>query len=249
MTTGLTSKSLRNGLVKMYLNNVMLTPERWGQLIEIAKSSLLPLLEGAVFYTIPLTLITFVLGIFLAIVTALARLSNIKLFQIIARIYVSAIRGTPLLVQLFIIFYGLPTIGVTINPYPSAIIGFSLNVGAYASEIIRAAILSIPKGQWEAAYSIGMSYGQAMRRIILPQAARVSVPPLSNTFISLVKDTSLAALILVTEMFRRAQEIASTNYEFLLLYSEAALLYWMICFILSMGQGRIEARLDRYTAK
>lgn len=233
----------------MYLISIIADPERLDRLVEIAQSSLLPMLEGAILYTIPLTLITFVLGLILAVFTALARISKIRILQIIARIYVSAIRGTPLLVQLFIIFYGLPTIGLTIDPFPSAIIGFSLNIGAYASEVIRAAILSIPKGQWEAGYSIGMSYTQAMRRIILPQASRVSVPPLSNTFISLVKDTSLASLILVTEMFRRAQEIAATNYEFLLLYSEAAILYWIICFILSIGQGRLEARLDRYTAK
>lgn len=127
--------------------------------------------------------------------------------------------------------------------------GFSLNVGAYASEIIRAAILSIPKGQWEAAYSIGMSYPQALKRIVLPQASRVSIPPLSNSFISLVKDTSLASLILVAEMFRRAQEIAATNYEFLLLYAQAGAIYWIICFGLSLVQGRIENRLDRYVAK
>ncbi|MGG0719933.1 amino acid ABC transporter permease [Robertmurraya massiliosenegalensis] len=233
----------------MFLNSIIANPERIEKLINIAKSSLLPLLEGAILYTIPLTLLTFALGLIWAVITALARISEVKILQIIARVYVSAIRGTPLLVQLFIIFYGLPTIGVIIDPFPSAIIGFSLNIGAYASEIIRAAILSIPKGQWEAAYSIGMSYGQAMRRVVLPQAARVSVPPLSNTFISLVKDTSLASLILVTEMFRRAQEIAATNYEFLLLYSEAALLYWIICFVLSMGQSKLEARLDRYTAQ
>ncbi len=151
--------------------------------------------------------------------------------------------------QLFIIFYGLPTIGIIIDPFPSAVIGFSLNVGAYASEIIRAAIVSIPKGQWEAAYSLGMNYPQALKRVVLPQASRVSLPPLSNTFISLVKDTSLAAMILVTEMFRRAQEIAATNYEFLLLYSEVALIYWVICFLLSIIQGRLESRLDRYVAK
>jgi L-cystine transport system permease protein len=135
---------------------------------------------------------------------------------------------------------------LTIEPYTSAIIGFSLSVGAYASEIIRAAILSIPKGQWEAGYSIGMSNSQILRRIILPQAAKVSIPPLSNTFISLVKDTSLASLVLVTEMFRRAQEIASTNYEFLLVYSEAALIYWVICFILSIIQQALEVKLDKH---
>lgn len=235
--------------MKMYLSNATIDPERLERLINIAQSSLLPLLKGALFNTIPLTLMTFTLGLVLAVLTALARISNIKPLEILARIYVSAIRGTPLLVQLFIIFYGLPTIGIVIDPFPAAVIGFSLNVGAYASEIIRAAILSIPKGQWEAAYSLGMSYSQALRRIILPQASRVSVPPLSNTFISLVKDTSLASLILVSEMFRKAQEIASMNYEFLLLYTEAALIYWVICFGLSIVQGKIEQYLNRYIVR
>jgi cystine transport system permease protein len=243
-----TKKSLRNGLVKMYLNSIFADPERTERLIEIAKTSLQPLLEGAVMNTIPLTIVSFIIGIILAVLTALARISQVKFFQGIARVYVSAIRGTPLLVQLFIIFYGLPNIGVTLDPFISAVIGFSLSVGAYASEIIRAAIISIPKGQWEAGYSIGMTYTQALKRIILPQATRVSIPPLSNTFISLVKDTSLASLVLVTEMFRRAQEIASTNYEFLLVYSEAALVYWVLCFFLSVLQGFMEKRLDRYTS-
>lgn len=218
-------------------------------MFDILQSSLLPMLEGALYYSIPLTLISFALGMILAVLTALARLSNISILRGIARFYVSAIRGTPLLVQLFIIFYGLPTLGIKFDPFPSAIIAFSLNKGAYSSEIVRAAIQSIPKGQWEAGYSIGMTYSQALKRIILPQATRVSIPPLSNSFISLVKDTSLASLILVTEMFRKAQEIAATNYEFLLMYMEAALLYWIICFILSIIQGRIENRLDRYIAK
>ncbi len=217
--------------------------------LDIAQSSLQPLLEGAVVYTLPLSFISFVIGLTLAVLTALARISTVKPFQWIARFYVSAIRGTPLLVQLFILFYGLGSIGIVIDPFPAAIIGFSLNVGAYASEVIRAAILSIPKGQWEAAHMIGMSYAQTLKRVILPQATRVSIPPLSNTFISLVKDTSLASLILVTEMFRRAQEIAATNYEVLLLYTEAAVIYWIICFLLSLVQGRLEHRFDRYTAK
>ncbi|EEM06727.1 Amino acid ABC transporter [Bacillus pseudomycoides] len=209
----------------------------------------MPMLEGALFTTIPLTIITFVIGIILAIFTALARISSSRLLQWIARIYVSIIRGTPLLVQLFIIFYGLPTLNIEIDPYPAAIIGFSLNVGAYASEIIRASILSIPKGQWEAAYTIGMTYPQALKRIILPQATRVSIPPLSNTFISLVKDTSLASLILVTELFRKAQEIAAMNYEFLIVYFEAGLIYWAICFLLSIVQQILEKRSERYTLK
>jgi len=230
----------------MYLNFLFQDSDRIEKLIHIAGSSLLPLVEGAILYTLPLAVITFILGLIIAFFTALARIFGNKLLSGIAKTYVSVIRGTPLLVQLFIIFYGLPSIGITIDPFPSAVIGFSLNVGAYASEIIRAAILSIPKVQWEAAYSIGMTRAQALRRIVLPQALRVSVPPLSNSFIGLVKDTSLAAMILVTEMFRRAQEIAATNYEFLFIYSLAAAIYWVICFILTLIQARIEARLDRF---
>jgi len=215
---------------------------------ELVRSSLGPLLGGALLGTIPLALASFTLGLAIALAVALMRLSRIRAVAGLARAYVSVIRGTPLLVQLFVIFYGLPSVGLTINPWPSAIAAFSLNVGGYAAEVIRAAILSVPKGQWEAAHMIGMSRPLALRRVILPQAARVSVPPLSNTFISLVKDTSLASLILVTELFRKAQEIATFNREFMLLYVEAAAIYWVICLFLSAGQSRIERRLDRYVA-
>jgi cystine transport system permease protein len=185
-------------------------------------SSFGPIVTGAVTGTIPLTLASFVIGLALALLVALMRLSRNAVVSGVARFYVSVIRGTPLLVQLFVIFYGLPSLGVKLDPWPSAIIAFSLNVGGYAAEVIRAAILSVPKGQWEAGHTIGMSRGQSLRRIILPQAARVSVPPLSNTFISLVKDTSLASLILVTELFRNAQQIAAFSQEFMALYLEAA---------------------------
>jgi len=211
-------------------------------------SSLGPLLLGAVKGTIPLALASFALGLVLALLVAMMRISSNKLANGAGRFYVSVIRGTPLLVQLFVIFYGLPAIGVKIDPWPSAIIAFSLNVGGYAAEVIRAAILSVPAGQWEAGHMIGMSRNQTLLRIILPQAARVSVPPLSNTFISLVKDTSLASLILVTEMFRVAQQVAAFSQEFMLLYLEAALIYWVICLALSTAQTRLEKRLDRYVA-
>ncbi|WP_028047109.1 amino acid ABC transporter permease [Cellulomonas sp. URHE0023] len=216
--------------------------------VELFVSSLRPLIVAAVTATIPLAVISFVLGLVLALVLALMRLSSRPWVSGVARVYISVIRGTPLLVQLFVIFYGLPSIGVVISPWPCAILAFTLNVGGYAAEVIRAAILSVPKGQWEAAYMIGMSRSTALKRIILPQAARVSVPPLSNTFISLVKDTSLASLILVTELFREAQRIAAFSQEFMLLYVEAALIYWLICLVLSSGQGRLETRLDRYVA-
>jgi cystine transport system permease protein len=124
-----------------------------------------------------------------------------------------------------------------------------LNVGAYGSEVIRAAILSIPKGQWEAAASIGMTNTQALVRVILPQAARVSVPPLFNSFISLIKDTSLAASITLTEMFQVAQRVTAATYEPLLLYIEVAVLYLVFCTVLGAIQGRIEKRLDRFVAK
>lgn len=233
----------------MYLNSIFTDPEYAERLFGIFQQAIGPLLLGAIQYTIPIAIITFVVGLVIATMTALARISGNKLLGGIARVYVSIIRGTPLLVQLFIIFYGLPSVGIIIDPLPAAILGLSLNVGAYSSEIIRAAILSIPKGQWEAAYSMGMVRSQALRRIILPQASRVSIPPLSNTFISLVKDTSLVALVTVSELFRKAQEIASVNYEFLFVYSLAAAIYWVICFILSLIQGRIEARLDRFVGK
>lgn len=209
------------------------------------------MMEAAIDKTIPLAVISFFAGVFIALIVALIRIVEkpnigIRLLQILCRIYVSTIRGTPMLVQIFIIFYGLPEVGIKLDPFPTAIIAFSINIGAYASETIRAAILSIPKGQWEASYSIGMNYYQTFTRTIMPQALRVSVPPLANTFISNVKDTSLASLVLVTEMFRVAQNITAENYEFIMIYSEAALIYWCICLILSFAQDRLEKRLSRH---
>ncbi|WP_417219864.1 amino acid ABC transporter permease [Arthrobacter sp.] len=210
--------------------------------------SLWPIARGGLLGTIPLALASFAVGLVIALLVALMRIGSNRVLAWIARAYISVIRGTPLLVQLFVIFYGLPSIGVTLNPWPSAIIAFSLNVGGYAAEVIRAAILSVPRGQWEAGYTIGMSRARTLRRLILPQAARVSVPPLSNTFISLVKDSSLASLILVTELFRQAQEVAAFSQQFMVIYLEAALVYWVICLVLSAGQSRVEERLDRYVA-
>ncbi|EYR63501.1 amino acid ABC transporter permease [Actinotalea ferrariae CF5-4] len=217
--------------------------------LELVTESLWPLVRGAITGTIPLALVSFALGLVIALVIALMRLSRRRWLSAPARAYVSVVRGTPLLVQLFVIFFGLPSVGVVIDPWPSAVVAFSVNVGGYAAEVIRAAILSVPKGQWEAAHMVGMSHGVALRRIILPQAARVSVPPLSNTFISLVKDTSLASVILVTELFREAQQIAAFSREFMVLYVEAAAIYWVICLVLSAAQGRLEQRLDRYVAR
>ncbi len=216
---------------------------------ELFLSSLGPLALAGVTVTIPLAIISFLVGLAIAIAVALMRISEHRVLSGIARAYISVIRGTPLLVQLFVIFYGMPSIGVLINPWPSAIIALSLNVGGYAAEVIRAAILSVPKGQWEAAYTVGMGRTRTLVRIILPQAARVSVPPLSNTFISLVKDTSLTALILVTELFKVAQQIAASSLKFMVVYLAAALVYWVICLVLSALQNVLESRLDRHVAR
>jgi cystine transport system permease protein len=220
-------------------------PATW----ELIGRNLWPMLEATVTMTVPLTAISFVVGLALALLLALARISAIAWLSMLARVYISVIRGTPLLVQLFIVFYALPQLGLVIDPFPSAVVAFSLNVGGYAAEVLRAAILSIPKGQWEAAETIGMGYPTTLRRVILPQAARTAVPPLSNTLISLVKDTSLASTILVTELLRVAQLAAAPTFDFFALYGVAAVYYWVVCLILSSVQIRVEARLERYVAR
>lgn len=216
------------------------------QWLSLMIASLPSLVWACVLFTVPLTLLSFGFGIAVGFVTALARLFGPRPITAVFRFYVWLFRGTPLLVQLFLIFYGLPSVGIVFDAFLAALIGFTLNVGAYTSEIIRAVLVAVPKGQWEAAYSIGMTWPQAMRRTILPQAGRIAVPPLSNTFIALVKDTSLAAAITVPELFRAGQQIVATSYEPLILYTEVALIYLVVSSILSSLQARLEKRLSRY---
>ena len=211
--------------------------------LQLMIDSFWPLLSAGLIFTVPLTLITFVLGILLGLLVALARLYGPTPLVVLVRFYVWLIRGTPLLVQLFLIFYGLPSAGIVLDAFTAAVIGFTLNIGAYSSEIIRATLAAIPKGQWEAAYSIGMNWPQVMWRVILPQAARIAVPPLSNTFISLVKDTSLAAAVTVPELFQAAQRLASVTYEPLILYIETAIIYLLFSSVLSTLQDRLERKL------
>ena len=213
--------------------------------LQLMADSLGPLLWAGLVFTIPLTLMSFAFGLVLGLLTAIARLFGPAPVAAIARFYVWIIRGTPLLVQLFVIFYGLPSAGILLDAFPAALIGFTINVGAYSSEIIRAVIAAIPKGQWEASYSIGMNWSQALRRTVLPQAMRIAVPPLSNTFISLVKDTSLAAAITVPELFQQAQRIVAVTYEPLIIYIEAALIYLALSSVLSVLQDRLERRFAR----
>jgi His/Glu/Gln/Arg/opine family amino acid ABC transporter permease subunit len=213
---------------------------------EVVQDTAWPMFIGLVKGNIPLTIASFIIGLALAIAAALARLSSIRVLDWIARAYISIIRGTPLVVQLFIVFFGLPAIGIDLDPYPAAILALSLNVGGYAAEVVRAAILSVPRGQYEAATVIGMDYGQSMRRIILPQAARIAVPPLGNTLLSLIKDTALASLVLVPELFREAQVTAAATTDYLPLYVMAALYFWVVCYLVSLAQGPLERRLSRY---
>jgi cystine transport system permease protein len=202
------------------------------------------LLKGAG-YTVELSLGGMFFGLSLGFVIALMRLSSRKLLRGMARTYVSFIRGTPLLVQLFVIYYGLAQFGLRLDPIPSALIGLSLNVAGYTGEILRAAIASIDKGQWEAARALGLSWPQTMRLVIVPQAARVALPPLGNSFIGLVKDTSLAATIQVPELFRQAQLITARTFQIFTMYFTAAVLYWIISTALAALQQRLEKRYSR----
>ncbi|MHB9798576.1 cystine ABC transporter permease [Pseudomonas sp. MT3] len=213
--------------------------------LQLALDSAPFLLKGAVF-TVVLSVGGMFFGLLLGFVLALMRLYGFIALSWLARIYVSFFRGTPLLVQLFMIYYGLPQAGIELDPLPAALIGFSLNMAAYVCEILRAAIGSIDKGQWEAAASIGMTRAETLRRVILPQAARTALPPLGNSFISLVKDTALAATIQVPELFRQAQLITARTFEVFTMYLAAALIYWILASILSHLQNRLEDRVNRH---
>ena len=196
--------------------------------------------------SIPLTVISFTIAMVIATITALIQFANIKILKDIARFYIWFIRGTPLLVQLFVVFYGLPSIGITIDAFPAAIIVFSINEGAYCAETMRAALESIPKGQLEAGYCVGMSYTQTIWRIVLPQALRVAFPSLFNSLISLVKDTSLASNITVTEMMMQTRMINAKVYEALTLYLEVALIYLAFSTVLTYVQRWGEKKLSTY---
>jgi cystine transport system permease protein len=209
--------------------------------LDLLRQSAPFLLKGAV-YTVLLSVIGMGIGVCLGFGLALMRLSRSPLLRWPAAAYVSAFRGTPLLVQLFLIYYGLPQFGIEMPPLLAAGIGFSLNVAAYACEILRSAIDAVDRGQWEAASVLGMSRGQTLRRIILPQAARTAVAPSSNSFIGLVKDTSLAATIQVPELFRQAQLITARTYEIFAMYLAAAAIYWIVSTALAALQGQLERR-------
>lgn len=216
------------------------------RLFEIIVDSFGKILLPGLTMTIPLTAISFLFALIIALIVAMIQFAHVKVLRQVARFYVWVIRGTPLLVQLFVVFYGMPNIGILIDPFPAAVIVFSINEGAYMAEIIRAALESVPAGQMEAGRCVGMTYLQTMRRIILPQAMRTAFPSLSNSLISMIKDTSLAANITVTEMFMATQRIVARTYEPLALYIEVGLIYLLFCTVLTKLQSVGEKRLNAH---
>ena len=214
--------------------------------LELFVDSFWDILLPGLLVTIPQTAISFSFALIIAVIVALIQFAGVPVLSQIARFYIWIIRGTPLLVQLFIVFYGLPHVGILIDPFVAAVVVFSINEGAYCSETMRAALESVPKGQLEAGLCAGMSWGQTIRRIVLPQAFRTAFPTLGNSLISMVKDTSLAANITVTEMFMTTQRIVARTYEPLLLYVEVGLIYLIFCTVLTKLQTSGEKRLQRY---
>ena len=214
--------------------------------MELFLDSFWDILLPGLLVTIPLTALSFTFALIIAVIVALIQFANVPILTQLARFYIWIIRGTPLLVQLFIVFYGLPHVGILIDPFVAAVVVFSINEGAYCSETMRAALESVPKGQLEAGLCAGMSWGQTIRRIVLPQAFRTAFPTLGNSLISMVTDTSLAANITVTEMFMTTQRIVARTYEPLLLYVEVGLIYLIFCTVLTKLQTSGEKRLQKY---
>lgn len=216
------------------------------RVINIICESFPKILISGIRFTIPLTILSFLLGVVLAFIIAIIQYKKVKVLNTICRFYIWIFRGTPLLVQLFIVFYGLPNIGIVLPPFTAAVIVFSLNEAAYAAESIRAALTSIDKGQLEAALMVGLTYKQNIQRIIIPQALRTVFPVLFNEVISMVKDTSLAANITVAEMFMTTQRIVARTYEPLILYIEVGILYLIFSTILAYIQRKGEIKLSNW---
>ncbi|OBU85699.1 amino acid ABC transporter permease [Chromobacterium subtsugae] len=212
----------------------------WMTLFESA----LPVLLKGAGYTLAFALVAMVLGLALGFAVAMVRVAKLPLLSQLAAFYVSAMRGTPLLVQIFVIYYGLPGVGLELEPVPAGVLALTLNVAAYLSESLRGGIAGVAKGQWDAAFSLGLSWWQTMRHIIAPQALRLSVPSLSNSLISLIKDTSLVSVITVTELMLATKEVIAQTFQPLPLYLAAAAIYWLLSAAFERIQRRVEDRLE-----
>lgn len=219
-----------------------------GDIWELLVQSFPKMLMSGIQVTIPLTVISFAIAMVIAVVCAMVQYAKVPVFRQIVWFYIWVFRGTPMLVQLFITYFGLTSVGIRISAINSAILVFSLNTGAYCAETVRGSIESVPEGQMEAGYCVGMSYASIMWHVILPQAFRSAFPSLFNNLISLVKDTSLAANITVTEMFMETERIAGRTYQFLPLYIEVAVVYLIFCTVLTGIQHWGEKKLNYYNA-
>ncbi|GIO56198.1 MULTISPECIES: amino acid ABC transporter permease [Paenibacillus] len=202
------------------------------------------LFTGA-YYTLLITIVSMFFGLFIGLFTAIARLKGNRLIAGIARVYVSIIRGTPIIVQIFIIYFGLPDYGITLGPLTAAYIALSINIGAYLSETFRGAILSVDKGQTEAALTLGLTPWQTMRKVVLPQAARAAIPPMGNTFIGILKETSLVSIVTVTELLRSAQLLIAQYYVAMPFYLAIAVMYWVMSTGFSAILNVIERKLSK----
>lgn len=213
--------------------------------VQLAIDSLPFLLQG-----VPMTLVLSILGMILGLVLgffiALASGAKHIVFRWPARLYISFMRGTPMIVFLFLLYFGLPVIGIELTAFLAATLAFGLNSAAYIAEINRASLSSIDAGQWESAKALNMPYWTTMRAIILPQAVRIAIPPLSNVLLSIVKGTSLAAMITVPELFQKAQIVAGRTFDSMTMYILVALIYWPICGAISYLQNRLETRYSQY---
>ncbi|MEU7859369.1 amino acid ABC transporter permease [Nonomuraea sp. NPDC049141] len=195
--------------------------------------------------TLLLGVISFILGSILGAAIMLAKISGNRVLSAVATAYVSVFRGTPLLIQIMIIYFGLPQIGLEIPPIPSAIIAFTLFTAAYLSENFRAGVLSVDKGQWEAAASMAMPYWKTLRRVIFPQAIRIALPPVGSRFIALMKDTSLASAVTVVELTRVAEGIGTSTFRYMDALLIVGLMYWLINTLLQVGQQALERRMRK----
>ncbi len=219
------------------------------RIIGILQEALGKILVASIEVTIPLTVFGFALAMVVALFMALVQYANIKILKQFARFYIWIFRGTPLLVQLFLAYFGLPKLGIVLDAFPCALLVLGLNEGAYCAETLRSALESVSEGQIEAGYCVGMNYLQIMWHVVLPQAFRTAFPPLSNSLISMLKDTSLAATITVADMFMAAQRVVGRTYEPLWIYCEVALVYLFMSTVLTILQRYGEKKLSSYTSK
>ncbi|MFB0826565.1 amino acid ABC transporter permease [Chromobacterium violaceum] len=214
-----------------------------GEWMALFEAALPVLLQGAA-HTLLFALVAMVLGLALGFAVAMVRVAKLPVLSQLAAFYVSAMRGTPLLVQIFVIYYGLPGVGLELDPVPAGVLALTLNVAAYLSESLRGGIAGVAKGQWDAAFSLGFTWWQTMRYIIAPQALRLSVPSLSNSLISLIKDTSLVSVITVTELMLATKEVIAQTFQPLPLYLAAAAIYWLLSALFERLQRHVENRLN-----